>query len=102
MKFPFLFGRAFIEALRAILALPFAQNFPSFSEGLSLRPAVIDDLKKHPEGFPFLFGRAFIEAAAAKKASGSARYFPSFSEGLSLRCADRQLVARNVQYFFAF
>ena len=38
-------------------------NFPSFSEGLSLRPNNrLDPLANLVAGFPFLFGRAFIEA----------------------------------------
>ena len=38
--FPFLFGGAFIEALyKPVASLVYAADFPSFSEGLSLRPA---------------------------------------------------------------
>ena len=36
-SFPFLFGRAFIEAIRDVKAHPDKYDFPSFSEGLSLR-----------------------------------------------------------------
>ena len=63
--FPFLFGRAFIEASTARFTLSSEAYFPSFSEGLSLR------LSQHPitgtadKEFPFLFGRAFIEAWGA-------------------------------------
>ena len=36
-KFPFLFGGTFIEGLRRITVDANVENFPSFSEGLSLR-----------------------------------------------------------------
>ena len=61
-------------------------DFPSFSEGLSLRRhhAVVFALVG--SGFPFLFGRAFIEAVHVTDAFATAEPdFPSFSEGLSLR-----------------
>ena len=38
LLFPFLFGGTFIEALRKIEVHLQRLNFPSFSEGLSLRP----------------------------------------------------------------
>ena len=37
-------------------------DFPSFWEGLSLRPAPSQCVKESPTKFPFLLGRAFIEA----------------------------------------
>ena len=36
-------------------------NFPSFSEGLSLRGGVAPRKKPERETFPFLFGGTFIE-----------------------------------------
>ena len=39
-----------------------AANFPSFLEGLSLRLATAGDTWSPKCAFPFLFGRAFIEA----------------------------------------
>ena len=36
--FPFLFGGTFIEALSRTGTRPDVKHFPSFSEGLSLRP----------------------------------------------------------------
>ena len=60
--FPFLFGRAFIEATR------------SWRSTWSLS-----------WGFPFLFGRAFIEARNLVRVVAEAVNFPSFLEGLSLR-----------------
>ena len=60
--FPFLFGGAFIEAVNLVqLEALVAVDFPSFSEGLSLRPRI------------FSPGQFFTPN------------FPSFSEGLSLR-----------------
>ena len=61
LRFPFLFGGTFIEAVRHSVAPLDAYDFPSFSEGLSLRRAGIVS-KTRPPGD-----------------------FPSFSEGLSLR-----------------
>mgnify|MGYP001745948280 CR=1 FL=1 len=61
IRFPFLFGRAFIEAKKT------------------------NSRKRDRQTFPFLFGRAFIEALAPVMPGGIARDFPSFSEGLSLR-----------------
>ena len=60
--FPFLFGGTFIEAGGVALSGKLCgEDFPSFSEGLSLRPNI------------------FMSGGALKG------YFPSFSEGLSLR-----------------
>ena len=61
-SFPFLFGGTFIEASRMRPALPCNRDFPSFSEGLSLRWG----------------GFAHVRHSVAP-------HFPSFSEGLSLR-----------------
>ena len=61
-KFPFLFGGAFIEAfLRSRIAF-LHSNFPSFSEGLSLRLVVRGVLNEsYGISLPFR-GGAFIEA----------------------------------------
>ena len=61
LTFPFLFGRAFIEARFGVIVQSFDLDFPSFSEGLSLRPLMSFTLGALPSNFP------------------------SFSEGLSLR-----------------
>ena len=94
-----------------ILPRMLLRNFPSFSEGLSLRAVNVKQTVwlalKFPflfggtfiEGpcprprrcvrcarFPFLFGGTFIEGASMSTHSpGLISYFPSFSEGLSLR-----------------
>ena len=60
-------------------------NFPSFSEGLSLRAE--RNFPGH-EGsllFPFLFGGTFIEGYGLPSRPSPDKNFPSFSEGLSLR-----------------
>ena len=64
--FPFLFGRAFIEAQSVSLHFLRHKHFPSFSEGLSLRPG--EDDAGHGAGgrFPFLLGRAFTEAGTRR------------------------------------
>ena len=62
--FPFLLGRAFIEAEMAEDADFLSSNFPSFWEGLSLRLWTRTLLHLWVWIFPFLLGRAFIEAIA--------------------------------------
>ena len=59
--------------------------FPSFLEGLSLRPVEKPVLPSIYMVFPFLLGGAFIEAAVRRLFIESAWDFPSFLEGLSLR-----------------
>ena len=61
MAFPFLFGGTFIEAYLMAPARCALLNFPSFSEGLSLRP-VEPEAVAESVAFPFLFGGTFIEA----------------------------------------
>ena len=61
-EFPFLFGRAFIEAAQRVYGCDMLRDFPSFSEGLSLRQRKPPVPPPTEGGFPFLFGRAFIEA----------------------------------------
>ena len=60
-------------------------DFPSFSEGLSLRRAKREEAREEAQRFPFLFGRAFIEAPRQPRPDSRGENFPSFSEGLSLR-----------------
>ena len=83
--FPFLFGRAFIEAGTSAAHGRPKTDFPSFSGGLSLRQQPV----AFPAGsqilFPFLFGRAFIEARNRHTRHDDYGDFPSFSGGLSLR-----------------
>ena len=60
-KFPFLFGGTFIEGrLRTRFFAAFA-DFPSFSEGLSLRDKRVHGDTITSRLFPFLFGGTFIE-----------------------------------------
>ena len=65
------------------------ENFPSFSEGLSLRAPLMDAEESSPKKFPFLFGGTFIEGLAFPVDANRTTYFPSFSEGLSLRASPR-------------
>ena len=63
-----------------------AADFPSFSEGLSLRGSQRQALARLCRTFPFLFGGTFIEGESSTDSRGAERLdFPSFSEGLSLR-----------------
>ena len=85
-QFPFLFGGTFIEARIAPAGTGAGgANFPSFSEGLSLRPAAWFAVHSGGVGFPFLFGGTFIEARSGVRTNLDHGNFPSFSEGLSLR-----------------
>ena len=60
-EFPYLFVGAFIEAVGIAIFAIVMGNFPSFSEGLSLRYPGGYTLQRRAL-FPFLFGGAFIEA----------------------------------------
>ena len=61
-------------------------DFPSFSEGLSLRSGRYAMPDSDMSEFPFLFGGTFIEECPNKRRVDNGRlHFPSFSEGLSLR-----------------
>lgn len=63
-KFPFLLGRAFIEALENFTAHNSAQYFPSFSEGLSLRTESAGEGSSGGNMSPFLNGfltETFVE-----------------------------------------
>ena len=86
-KFPFLFGGTFIEGRHEKKNPPAGDsNFPSFSEGLSLRGKKQCHLPQGDTAFPFLFGGTFIEGRVnALAGTGKTYNFPSFSEGLSLR-----------------
>ena len=61
------------------------EDFPSFSEGLSLRAYSHPPFRRLPAAFPFLFGGTFIEGCRPCGLCCVLRNFPSFSEGLSLR-----------------
>ena len=91
MRFPFLFGGTFIEAGAFTVAHVFyAVDFPSFSEGLSLRPTQHAVLPESAPHFP-----SFSEGLSLRRRT-TIRFlflppdFPSFSEGLSLRLTNEQ------------
>ena len=80
-------------------------HFPSFSEGLSLRRVRTRHRRRRcARGFPFLFGGAFIEACAwMTRPALSGRDFPSFSEGLSLRHVEqKRKSSQDSQFPFLF
>ena len=80
-RFPFLFGRAFIEATAFTALEGLDGYFPSFSEGLSLRPAFRRAGVADEGQFPFLFGRAFIEAHHHRAAEPPAEISLPFRKG---------------------
>ena len=74
--FPFLFGGTFIEGTARELSQEKPGDFPSFSEGLSLREYIsVGRGRENPE-FPFLFGGTFIEGSGNKDILRSQRKFP--------------------------
>ena len=109
--FPFLFGGTFIEGAHGRVDRAYYVDFPSFSEGLSLRGGGFSgdayiawrgfpflfggtfiegsfqplDVEGIGFLFPFLFGGTFIEGVIIACLLLSQEHFPSFSEGLSLR-----------------
>jgi hypothetical protein len=109
-RFPFLSGRAFIEASPLAPTTGNPIHFPSFSEGLSLRP-IRREQREQREGILRFQAETFIEASpwllkpapsprflrflaetfieACRRVERSMRCwdFPSFWEGLSLRLA---------------
>ena len=96
-QFPFLLGGTFIEACLSVASpsVRVHRNFPSFWEGLSLRPKNYAPIPVDPE-FPFLLGGTFIEATKTNPAAKCrAAYFPSFWEGLSLRPHHTLLVGKS-------
>ena len=101
-RFPFLLGRAFIEARRTVALRPIPRNFPSFSEGLSLRQLGAELPPAGAGGFPFLFGRAFIEAHRQMVHTNASNDFPSFLEGILLRRHGVYPAEERVYDFFAF
>ena len=82
--FPFLFGGAFIEASPHTYT-PSAKDFPSFSEGLSLRPRTLLPARYRYSYFPSFSEGLSLRLGKRRGSASSARNFPSFSEGLSLR-----------------
>ena len=77
-------------------------DFPSFSEGLSLRESLCSLTLPAQGAFPFLFGGTFIEGYVAWKLNEQAGDFPSFSEGLSLRAAAERAVSSSACNFPSF
>ena len=84
--FPFLFGGTFIEAERNIPDEDILDNFPSFSEGLSLRRVSLT-LRTRPQhaNFPSFSEGLSLRQTVENIIDDLIKDFPSFSEGLSLR-----------------
>ena len=101
MLFPFLFGRAFIEASfrKSRVVKVTVRDFPSYLEGLSLRQLRCSDVPLKEGAFPFLFGRAFIEAKIPLALNDSPWHFPSYLEGLSLRPHKWVTISAACTYF---
>ena len=76
--------------------LPIDANFPSFSEGLSLRGHNERKEREYRRNFPsFSEGLSLRGVVFHVGAEPPAEDFPSFSEGLSLRGQNLQAVARR-------
>ena len=85
LSFPFLFGGAFIEAAAARSpARTITPDFPSFSEGLSLRPEDDENRAGAAADFPS-FSEGLSLRRPLPRVHDSRWHFPSFLEGLSLR-----------------
>ena len=89
-EFPFLFGGTFIEGIEwGFITQSGRWDFPSFSEGLSLRERDGRWLVSKVDSFPFLFGGTFIEGALILASCQDAPEFPflfggTFIEGCSI------------------
>ena len=74
--FPFLFGGTFIEGFEVSVVQIGANNFPSFSEGLSLRDGTARSGSYRRPVFPFLFGGTFIEGISCGELRTLGSLFP--------------------------
>ena len=84
-QFPFLFGRAFIEAVSSCWHLMRHTDFPSFSGGLSLRLVVSVSGTLGWGDFPSFSGGLSLRRQVLGQRPEHGDNFPSFSGGLSLR-----------------
>ena len=103
-QFPFLFGGTFIEGeYKQGVAAENLENFPSFSEGLSLRVRKVSVPWRHSWDFPsFSEGLSLRDNRKCPHPRIRHRNFPSFSEGLSLREGLQQGVWFMVGFPFLF
>ena len=69
--FPFLFGRAFIEAQRKLMSCTCLTVMSLYFVGDFIEVARAAYVLKSRITFPFLFGRAFIEAVTVSEESGT-------------------------------
>ena len=89
LRFPFLFGRAFIEAHQTHWVQEVWQIFPFLLEGVSLRPVASAEFVDGHHRFPCFFVGTFIEALSPHPPRQPPQDFPSFLDGLSLRLGNR-------------
>ena len=93
-EFPFLFGGTFIEGGCAGFTVAAGPDFPSFSEGLSLRVGFrFDRLATITRHFPSFSEGLSLREDCEPVEQIQGEHFPSFSEGLSLRVDDVVYVA---------
>ena len=99
-RFPFLFGGTFIEAAPAPQSTTSsAADFPSFSEGLSLRLYAAGERAGGGVEFPFLFGGTFIEAPRTKPWRETMRKFPFLFGGTFIEAPLRHRATRPLPLF---
>lgn len=106
--FPFLFGRAFVEAFATGLGHGSRRGFP-FLFGRAFIEAFMVKVGGRPGiRFPFLFGRAFIEVPAQGSPQQRRRVqFPflmgrAFIEAAPSRCRETEILAISLQLVGTF
>ena len=101
--FPFLFGGTFIEGAKHHRSVrKVKHNFPSFSEGLSLREWSRKGCCHESEHFPSFSEGLSLRAARLAGSAEAGDYFPSFSEGLSLRAIEENHRREPREFPFLF
>ena len=100
--FPFLFGGTFIEAFRMSFDWWCVQNFPSFSEGLSLRQFLPPRFTSIPASFPFLFGGTFIEAYLMRGSPKNSSVFPFLFGGTFIEAPELHAASSEIYPIFPF
>ena len=78
------------------------QHFPSFSEGLSLRPSEGAGVFEEVVGFPFLFGGTFIEAPTSRINQLIPLRFPFLFGGTFIEALDVPRVHASEGFPFLF
>ena len=100
--FPFLFGGTFIEGTASHNEPSKTWDFPSFSEGLSLRDIYLLRYLSSSSDFPsFSEGLSLRDQLPTVRARRRPN-FPSFSEGLSLRAMSALAILRSAAISLPF